>query len=59
VPAALKIAASKDAGPPAPHLDEAALDALKAEMSGKSSAKPGIEAASAAGSVPLPDRKPH
>jgi penicillin-insensitive murein DD-endopeptidase len=56
VPAALKLPASKDAGPPAPHLDEAALEALKAEMSGKS--KPTTEAASAAGSVPLPDRKP-
>ncbi len=43
-------------GPPAPHLDETALEALKAEMSGKS--KPTTEAASAAGTVPLPDRKP-
>jgi penicillin-insensitive murein endopeptidase len=59
VPAALKLPASKDAGPPAPHLDEAALEALKAEMSGKSNAKPTTEAASAAGSMPLPDRKPH
>jgi penicillin-insensitive murein DD-endopeptidase len=59
VPAALKAAASKDAGPPAPHLDEAALEALKAEMSGKSTAKPATEAASAAESMPLPDRKPH
>jgi len=47
VPAALKLEASKDAGPPLPHLDAAALQAL---TSGSGSV--------AAGSVPLPDRKP-
>jgi penicillin-insensitive murein DD-endopeptidase len=60
VPAALRLPESKDAGPPAPHLDDDALEALKAEMSGKSKPKPVAEAAAAAsGSVPLPDRKPH
>jgi penicillin-insensitive murein endopeptidase len=57
VPAALLLPESKDAGPPAPHLDAAGLEALKAEMSGKP--KPTTESASASGSVPLPDRKPH
>ncbi|MGB6909117.1 MAG: penicillin-insensitive murein endopeptidase [Methyloceanibacter sp.] len=57
VPAALKLEASKDAGPPAPHLDAEGLEALKAELSGK---KPATAAASATSeSVPLPDRKPH
>jgi hypothetical protein len=76
VPAALKAAAAKDAGPPAPHLDAAALEALKARMAASKpgskpapdaakpvpdAAKPGADAASAsaAESVPLPDRKPH
>ncbi len=50
VPAALKAEAGKDAGPPAPHLDAAALEALKAEMSpkSKSGAKPAAASASAA-----------
>jgi penicillin-insensitive murein DD-endopeptidase len=47
LPAALKAAASNDAGPPPPHLDAAALQALKAS----SGATPGT--------VPLPHRKPH
>ena len=47
VPAALKAAAGKDAGPPLPHLDAAALQAL---MAGSGAAP---------GTVPLPDRKPH
>ena len=61
VPAALKAAAAKDAGPPAPHLDPAALAALKAQLSGsKPGTKPASEvgSASASGAVPLPDRKP-
>jgi penicillin-insensitive murein DD-endopeptidase len=71
VPAALKAEAGKDAGPPLPHLDPAALEALKAEMSkskSKSGSKPAAASASAADqasasgstgpSVPLPDRKP-
>ena len=69
VPAALKAEAGKDAGPPAPHLDAAALEALKAEMSPKSKLH-GATPAAASGarqptprpdprsSVPLPDRKP-
>ena len=61
VPAALEVAATKDAGPPAPHLDATGLEALKAELSGsKRGSKPTTEAVSAASaSVPLPDRKPH
>ena len=43
LPAALKIAAGKDAGPPLPKLDQAALNAL---VGGKS------------GGIPLPDRNP-
>jgi penicillin-insensitive murein endopeptidase len=67
VPAALKAPQGKDAGPPEPHLDPAALEALKAEMSkSKSGAKPAANSASAAdpaagsaaSSMPLPDRKP-
>jgi hypothetical protein len=74
VPAALKAEAGKDAGPPAPHLDPAALAALKAEMSkskggktapaAKPASAPAAQAASTVGpaspsdSVPLPDRKP-
>jgi len=65
VPAALKAMAGKDAGPPAPHLDDAALAALKAQLSGSkagskpapdAAAKPVTEAGSA--SVPLPESKP-
>jgi penicillin-insensitive murein DD-endopeptidase len=53
VPAALKAAAAKDAGPPAPHLDPAALAALKAQLSGsKPGTKPASEAGSASASEP-------
>jgi penicillin-insensitive murein DD-endopeptidase len=46
VPAALKMLAGKDAGPPAPHLDPAALAALKAQMApSKPGAKPVPDAA--------------
>ncbi len=57
VPAALKAMAGKDAGPPAPHLDDAALAALKAQLSGSkpgtkpatdAAAKPDVQAGSAA-----------
>jgi penicillin-insensitive murein endopeptidase len=67
VPAALKAAQAKEAGPPAPHLDPAALEALKAEMSkSKSGSKSASASASAdhtpagsaASSMPLPVRKP-
>ena len=48
VPGALKAAASNDAGPPPPHLDAAAAQALLANSG-----------STPTGSVPLPDRKPH
>lgn len=55
VPAALKLEASKDAGPPLPHLDAEALAALKVEMTSKkgakAAAKPGAKA-TAAGQPP-------
>jgi hypothetical protein len=54
VPAALKAAAGKDAGPPIPRLDPVAYEALKAELAkpkSKSGAKPKPEAASTAASV--------
>jgi len=59
VPAALELPESKDAGPPAPRLDAAALEALKAELSGKPKPTTASASAAASGSVPLPDRKPH
>jgi penicillin-insensitive murein endopeptidase len=49
VPAALKAMAGKDAGPPAPHLDDAALAALKAQLAGS---KGGAKAATAAPAKP-------
>jgi len=56
VPAALKVAAGKDAGPPIPRLDPVAYEALKAEFAKKGKSKPGAkpqaEPASAAASVP-------
>ncbi len=52
VPAALKLEASKDAGPPLPHLDPEALAALKAQVSGKKGAKPGAKATAAAPATP-------
>src|SRR3954447_11429413 len=59
VPAALKAVTNKDAGPPAPHLDPAALAVLKAQMAGsKSQSKAATAAAPDTGAVPLPDRKP-
>jgi hypothetical protein len=51
VPAALKAAAGKDAGPPIPKLDPVALEALKAEFAkpkSKSGAKPAPAASPAA-----------
>jgi hypothetical protein len=54
VPAALKVEADKDAGPPIPKLDPVAYAALKAEFAKKGKSKPGAKAepASAAASVP-------
>ena len=55
VPAALKAAAGKDAGPPIPKLDPVAYEALKAELAkpkSKSGAKPTSAAASASATVP-------
>ena len=56
VPAALKVEAGKDAGPPLPRLDPVAYEALKAEFAKKGKTKAGAksktEAASAAASVP-------
>jgi penicillin-insensitive murein endopeptidase len=47
VPAALKLEASKDAGPPLPHLDPEALAALKAQVAGKKGVKPAATATTA------------
>ena len=55
VPAALKAAAGKDAGPPEPHLDPKALAALKAEMS---KSKPGSKLAPAAALTSAADPGP-
>ena len=59
VPAALKAAAGKDAGPPEPHLDPEALAALKAQMSkSKPGSKPAPAAASASAADPTPASVP-
>ena len=48
VPAALKVEAGKDAGPPIPKLDPVAYAALKAEFAKKGKSKPGAKPAPAA-----------
>lgn len=59
VPAALKAASGKDAGPPEPHLDPEALAALKAQMSkSKPGSKPAPAAASASAADPAPASAP-
>jgi hypothetical protein len=55
VPAALKAAATKDAGPPAPRLDPVALEALKAQMSkSKPGSKPAPAPTAASAAVATP-----
>jgi hypothetical protein len=44
VPAALKVEAGKDAGPPIPKLDPVAYAALKAEFAKEGKSKPGAKA---------------